>query len=318
MHAWNWDCDEIGIHCSYEPGRDVSCKPHLPDDKRNPNRLKEGVKMEFDQIWQRGWEMVVLYGVKIATAILILIVGRWVAMGVRNVVRRIIRRANVDEIIVSFVGSMVYIALLAFVVIAALDQAGIHTTSFIAILGAAGLAIGLSLQGSLANFAAGFLMILFRPFRVGDYIEGGGVTGTVEEIQIFTTTLKTPDNKTVIVPNAKITGDNIINWSTKGTRRVDMVFGIGYGDDIDKAKKTMADVLDQDDRILKDPPYQIALLELSDSSVNFIVRPWAKSEHYWGVYFDTMEKVKKAFDANKITIPFPQRDVHIYQHTDNP
>jgi small conductance mechanosensitive channel len=274
--------------------------------------------MEFDQIFEKISELLVLYGLKIITAIIILIVGRWIAMGVRNIVRRLIRRANVDEIIVSFVGSLVYVALLAFVVIAALGQLGIHTTSFIAILGAAGLAIGLALQGSLANFAAGFLMIIFRPFRVEDYIEGGGIAGTVEEIQIFTTTLKTPDNKTVIVPNAKMTGDNIINWSAKGTRRVDMVFGIGYGDDIDKAKKIMADVLDQDDRILKDPPYQIALSELGDSSVNFVVRPWVKNEHYWGVYFDTMEKVKKAFDANKISIPFPQRDVHIYQHTDNP
>lgn len=273
--------------------------------------------MEFDQISEKISELVVLYGLKVITAILILIVGRWIAMGVRNIVRRLIRRANVDEIIVSFVGSLVYVALLAFVVIAALGQLGIHTTSFIAILGAAGLAIGLALQGSLANFAAGFLMIIFRPFRVGDYIEGGGTAGTVEEIQIFTTTLKTPDNKAVIVPNAKMTGDNIINWSAKGTRRVDMVFGIGYGDDIDKAKKIIADLLDQDDRILKDPPYQIALSELGDSSVNFVVRPWVKSEHYWGVYFDTMEKVKKAFDANQITIPFPQRDVHIYQH-ENP
>ncbi|RJP36511.1 MAG: mechanosensitive ion channel family protein, partial [Desulfobacteraceae bacterium] len=195
--------------------------------------------MEFDQIFEKISELLVLYGLKIITAIIILIVGRWIAMGVRNIVRRLIRRANVDEIIVSFVGSLVYVALLAFVVIAALGQLGIHTTSFIAILGAAGLAIGLALQGSLANFAAGFLMIIFRPFRVEDYIEGGGIAGTVEEIQIFTTTLKTPDNKTVIVPNAKMTGDNIINWSAKGTRRVDMVFGIGYGDDIDKAKKIM-------------------------------------------------------------------------------
>ena len=274
--------------------------------------------MDFDRILATVWELIVLYGLKIVIAILILIVGRWIAMGIRKLVKKMIRRAQVDEVIVSFVGSLVYIALLVFVVIAALGQVGIHTTSFIAVLGAAGLAIGLALQGSLANFAAGFLMILFRPFRVGDYIEGGGVAGTVEEIQIFTTTLKTPDNKTVIVPNAKITGDNIINWSTTGTRRVDMTFGIGYGDDIDQAKKTIAEVLDQEGRILKDPPYQIALMELGDSSVNFVVRPWVKSEHYWGVYFDTMEKVKKAFDANGISIPFPQRDVHVYQHSDKP
>lgn len=270
--------------------------------------------MEINQLLEKVWELMVVYGLMVIAALVILIVGRWIAMALRRVVRRMMRRAEIDETINSFVGNLVYVTLLAFVVIAALSQLGIHTTSFIAILGAAGLAIGLALQGSLANFAAGFLMILFRPFRVGDYIEGGGIAGTVEEIQIFTTTLKTPDNKTVIIPNAKITGDNIVNWSTKGTRRVDMVFGIGYGDDIDKAKQTITDVLAGDDRILPDPAPQIALLSLGDSSVDFVVRPWVKSGDYWGVYFDTMEKVKKAFDANGITIPYPQRDVHIYQH----
>jgi small conductance mechanosensitive channel len=264
------------------------------------------------------WELILLYGLKALAAIVILIVGRWVARGLRNLVQRMMRKADIDLTIVSFVCNLIYVALLVFVVIAALGQLGIQTTSFIAVLGAAGLAVGLALQGSLANFAAGFLLILFRPFCVGDYIEGGGVAGTVEEIQIFTTTLKTPDNKMVIIPNAKITGDNIINWSTKGTRRVDMVFGIGYGDDIDSAKQTMADVLVADDRILKDPPPQIALMELGDSSVNFVVRPWVKINDYWGVYFDTMEKVKKAFDAKGITIPYPQRDVHVYQHTSQP
>ena len=157
-------------------------------------------------------------------------------------------------------------------------------------------------------------MIIFKPFGVGDYIEGAGVAGTVEEIQIFTTTLKTPDNKVIIVPNAKLTGDNIINWTGKGTRRVDLVFGIGYSDDIDKAKRTMEEVLSRDDRILKDPAPQIAVAELADSSVNFIVRPWVKSGDYWSVYFDTTENVKKALDASDINIPFPQRDVHIYKH----
>lgn len=270
--------------------------------------------MEMNQVLETVWELVVIYGLKVLAAIVILVVGRWVSMALRKLVRRLMRRAEIDETIVSFVGNLVYVALLAFVVIAALSQLGIQTTSFIAILGAAGLAVGLALQGSLANFAAGFLMIIFRPFRVGDYIEGGGVAGTVEEIQIFTTTLKTPDNKTVIVPNAKMTGDNIVNWSTKGTRRVDMVFGIGYGDDIDKARQTITATLAEDDRILKEPATVIAVVELGDSSVNFVVRPWVKAEHYWGVFFDTTEKVKKAFDANGISIPFPQRDVHLYQH----
>jgi small conductance mechanosensitive channel len=157
-------------------------------------------------------------------------------------------------------------------------------------------------------------MIIFRPFRVGDYIEGAGTAGTVEEIQIFTTTLKTPDNKTVIIPNAKLTSDNIVNWTVKGTRRVDMVFGIGYGDDIDKAKSTIKEVLSKDGRILKDPAPQVALVELADSSVNFVVRPWVNAADYWSVHFDTNESVKKAFDANGISIPFPQRDVHVFNH----
>jgi small conductance mechanosensitive channel len=271
--------------------------------------------MDYNQILGKVWELITLYGLKVIAAIVILIVGRWISMGIRGVIKKIMRRSKVDETITKFVGNLAYVALLAFVILAALSQLGIQTTSFIAVLGAAGLAIGLALQGSLANFAAGFLMIIFRPFRVGDYIEGGGTAGTVEEIQIFTTTLKTPDNKTVIIPNAKLTSDNIINWTVKGTRRVDLVMGIGYEDDIDKAKQVMNDVLAGDDRVLKDPAPQVAMVELGDSSVNFVVRPWVKAADYWSAYFDITEKIKKAFDANNISIPFPQRDVHIYQHT---
>lgn len=271
--------------------------------------------MDLSQVLPRIWEIVTVYGLKVLAAIAILFFGRWVAKAIGGIVRRVMRKADVDPTVVSFTGNLVYVGMLVFVVLAALSQLGIQTTSFIAILGAAGLAVGLALQGSLANFAAGFLMIIFKPFRVGDYIEGAGVAGTVEEIQIFTTTLKTPDSKMVIIPNAKLTDDNIINWTVKGVRRVDMVFGIGYGDDVDKAKKVMADVLAQDCRILKDPPPQIAMLELGDSSVNFVVRPWVNVQDYWSVYFDTTENIKKSFDANGINIPFPQRDVHIYQHT---
>ena len=270
--------------------------------------------MDFQQILGKVGELTTIYGLKVVAAVVILVVGRWVAIGIRNLVKRLMRKSGVDDTITTFTANLTYVALLAFVVLAALGQLGIQTTSFIAILGAAGLAVGLALQGSLANFAAGFLMIIFRPFRVGDYVEGGGAAGTVEQIEIFTTTLKTPDNKTVIIPNAKMTGDNIVNWSAKGTRRVDMVFGIGYGDDIDQAKKIIAEVLAADARILKEPPPQIALAELADSSVNINVRPWVQAGDYWAVYADTMEKVKKAFDANRISIPFPQRDVHLYQH----
>lgn len=270
--------------------------------------------MEINALIAKVWELITIYGIKVVAAVVIFIVGRWVAKIVRNIVKSMLRKSKVDETIGRFVASLSYIALMAFAVIAALSQAGIQTTSFIAVLGAAGLAIGLALQGSLSNFAAGFLMIIFRPFCVGDYIEGAGVAGTVEEIQIFTTTLKTPDNKSIIIPNAKLTGDNIINWTTNGTRRVDMVMGIGYGDDIDKAKQVISDILSQDSRVLKEPAPQIALMELAESSVNFVVRPWVSVSDYWAVYFDLTEKIKKAFDANGISIPFPQRDVHIYQH----
>jgi small conductance mechanosensitive channel len=271
--------------------------------------------MEMNDLGSKIWELVTIYGIKVLAAIAIFIIGSWVARAIRSLVHRMMRKAQVDQTLRKFVGNLTYITLLVFIVIAALSQLGIQTTSFIAILGAAGLAIGLALQGSLANFAAGFLMIVFRPIRVGDYIEGAGVAGTVEEIQIFTTTLVTPDNKTVIIPNAALTGDNIVNWTLKGTRRVDMVMGIGYDDDIDKAKQIMADVLAEDERILKDPEPQIAMVELADSSVNFVVRPWVNASDYWGVYMGITEKIKKAFDANGISIPYPQRDVHVYQHS---
>ena len=268
----------------------------------------------MEETLQKVYDLLMLYGVKVIAAIAIFIIGRWVAKGFRSVTKRLMDKRNVDPTITGFVGNLTYMALLVFVIIAALGQLGIQTTSFIAILGAAGLAVGLALQGSLSNFAAGFLMIIFKPFKVGDYIEAAGIAGTVETIQIFTTTLKTPDNKTVIVPNSGVTGGNIVNWTVKGTRRVDMVFGIGYDDDIDKAKQIIADVLGKDDRILKDPPMLIAVSELADSSVNFVVRPWVAIENYWGVYFDAMENIKKAFDAAGVSIPYPQQDVHMYEH----
>ena len=268
----------------------------------------------MENLISRVWELIVLYGLKVIAAIAVFVVGRWISKALTNFATKVMNKRQFDPTIVSFVAKMTYIALLVFVVLAALGQLGIQTTSFIAVIGAAGLAIGLALQGSLSNFAAGFLMIIFRPFKVGDYIEGAGVAGTVETIQIFTTQLKTPDNKTVIIPNASLTADNITNWSVKGTRRVDLVMGIGYGDDIDKAKKIMADVLAKDERILKDPAPKIAVVELADSSVNFVVRPWVKADDYWDVYFDLNENIKKSFDSEGISIPFPQRDVHVYEH----
>ena len=270
--------------------------------------------MEIEQLLAKVYELFTVFGVKILGAIVVFILGRWVAKFFANLLRKLMDKREVEPTVTKFVGNLTYFALLTFIVLAALGQVGIQTTSFIAVIGAAGLAIGLALQGSLANFAAGFLLILFRPFRVGDFIDAAGVAGTVEAIQIFTTRMVTPDNKTIIIPNSKLTGDNIINFSAKGTRRADMVFGIGYGDDIDKARGIISDILSSEERILKDPAPQVAVSELGDSSVNFVARPWVNAEDYWGVVFDVTEAVKKRFDAEGISIPFPQRDVHLYEH----
>jgi small conductance mechanosensitive channel len=270
--------------------------------------------MDFSNLLGKVYELLTIYGMKVVAAIIIFIVGRWVARGVSNLIRRVMKKSKTDETLVSFVGNLSYVALLAFVIIATLNQLGIQTASFIAVLAAAGLAIGLALQGSLGNFAAGVLMIIFKPFKVGHYIEGAGVAGTVEDVQIFSTQLKTPDNKTIIVPNSKIMGDNITNYSMKGTRRVDFVFGIGYGDDIDNARQVIERIINQDERVLKDPAPMVAVSELADSSVNFAVRAWTNGGDYWPFYYDTTEKVKKQFDAEGISIPFPQRDVHVYEH----
>lgn len=254
------------------------------------------------------------YGLKIIAAVLIIVVGRYVALGIKKLLRKIMLKSKVDETLVSFVVSISYIALLAFIIIAALGQLGIQTTSFVAIIGAAGLAIGLALQGSLSNFAAGVLMIIFKPFKVGDFIEGGGASGVVVEIGIFTTEIKSPDNKKIIVPNAKMTNDNIVNYTTNEIRRVDIIAGVSYGDDLDKVRKVLEDILSQDDRILKEPAPTIGVVELADSSVNFVVRPWVKTKHYWDVFFSTQESIKKGFDAEGISIPFPQQDVHFYKN----
>jgi small conductance mechanosensitive channel len=272
------------------------------------------MEMDFSNLLAKVYELLTVYGMRVVAAIVIFVVGRWVAMGVAKLIKRVMLKSKVDGTLVSFVRNLSYIALLAFVIVAALNQLGIQTASFIAVLGAAGLAVGLALQGSLANFAAGVLMIIFKPFKVGDFIEGAGTAGTVEKIEIFTTQLKSPDNKTIIVPNGKMTGDNIVNYTMKGTRRVELVFGIGYGDDIDKARSIIKEIVDQDERVLKDPASQIVVAELADSSVNFKVRAWTSSDDYWSFFFDTTEKVKKQFDAQGISIPFPQRDVHVYEH----
>ena len=254
---------------------------------------------------------VVPWAIKIVLAVLIFYVGRKVVTVLVGVAQKLMRRQEMDEILVRFISSILRWVLLLFVIIAALSQLGIDTTSLIALLGAAGLAVGLALQGSLANFAAGVLLIIFRPFTKGDFVEAGGATGVVQSISIFTTTLTTPDNKEVIVPNGAILGGNITNFSARPTRRVDMVFGISYDDDIRKAKAILEQIIADDSRVLAEPAPVITLGELADSSVNFLVRPWVNSADYWAVLWDTTEAVKLRFDEADITIPYPQMDLHI-------
>ena len=254
---------------------------------------------------------VIPWAINIFFALAIFVVGRWVAKILVKLLRKGLEKANMDPILVNFVASIVGTLLLLFIIIASLNQLGVDTTSLIAIFGAAGLAIGLALQGSLQNFASGVMLIVFRPFKTGDFVEAGGTSGVVEAISIFTTILRTGDNREVIVPNGAIYSGTITNYSARDTRRIDMVFGISYGDDIKKAKQILQQVLDQDERVLKDPAALVAVAELADSSVNFNVRPWVKSADYWPVKFDLTEKVKLAFDENDISIPFPQMDVHM-------
>ncbi len=253
---------------------------------------------------------VIPWGINIALAIVIFIVGKIVVNILISVFRKILGRSKMDEMLINFVASILKAILLLFVVIAALDQLGVDTTSLIALLGAAGLAVGLALQNSLSNFAAGVMLIVFRPFKAGDFVEVAGTAGVVEQINIFSSTLRTGDNKEVIIPNGSIYGGTITNYSARDTRRVDMVFGIGYDDDIKKAKDILQSIVDSDERILKDPAPVIAVSELADSSVNFVVRPWAKTSDYWGVMWDVTEAVKLEFDKNGISIPYPQMDVH--------
>ncbi len=267
----------------------------------------------MEQIIKEIEPLVAIYGLKIIGAIVTLIIGIWIAKLLARTIGKVLKKKEVDETLIKFVVSLVRIGLIAFVIISAAAQLGIQTASFIAVIGAAGLAIGFALQGSLSNFASGVMLIIFKPIKVGDYVEGGGVAGSVESVGIFVTTLITPDNKVIYVPNSNITGNNIVNYSAKDTRRVDMVFGIGYSDDIDKAKSVIQSMLESDSRILKNPAPQIVVSALADSSVNFNVRPWVNSADYWGVYFDVTEAIKKKFDAENISIPFPQRDVHMYQ-----
>ncbi|MEM1408809.1 MAG: mechanosensitive ion channel domain-containing protein [Bacteroidota bacterium] len=252
------------------------------------------------------------YGLALLKAIIILIIGLWIIKAIRNGFGKLLDKRNIDDSLKPFLKSLLYNTLLVLLILSVLSTLGIQMTSFVAIIGAAGLAVGLALQGTFQNFAGGVIILILRPFKVGDYVEGGGHAGVIKEIQIFNTVMLTPDNKKIIIPNGGLSNDSITNYSAQPTRRVDMVFGIGYDDDIKKAKDLLETIVTGDERVLKDPVHQVAVSELADSSVNFVVRPWVNTADYWNVYFDMHEKIKLEFDKAGISIPFPQRDVHIH------
>jgi small conductance mechanosensitive channel len=254
------------------------------------------------------------YAFSLVMALLIFMIGKWVARRVTNLLVKVLRKVNgMDETLVKFLENIVYYVLMIVVIITAVSELGIETTSFMAILGAAGLAVGLALQGSLANFASGVMIILFKPFKVGDIITAAGVTGSVNEVSIFNTIMITPDNQKVIVPNAAITSGSITNINANATRRVDLVVGIGYDDDIKKAKNVLNSIVEADQRVLKEQGITVAVSELADSSVNFVVRAWVKTPDYWDVKFDLTENIKVTFDKEGISIPYPQQDLHLYK-----
>lgn len=275
--------------------------------------------MEFNldgNLWNQLSELLSSFGISLFIALTILIIGRQVVKILIKVISTALERSNTEDTVRIFVTNLLNTLLMIVVFIAAINQLGIQTTSIIAVLGAAGLAIGLALQGSLSNFAAGILIVIYRPYKVGDYIQADNHLGTVDDIQIFSTVLKTPDNKLVIVPNGSIMNGSIVNFSNQDKRRVDIIASCSYEDDIDKVKSVLADILSKDDRILNEPKPRIAVSELADSSVNFIVRPWVKNSDYIDVYYSLLEEIKKRFDREGIAIPYPQTDVHIHNHTE--
>jgi len=280
----------------------------------NDSQIAGIANFDWTKLWQQIQSAGMDFGLKVLVAIIIFYVGRTIARLITKGLHNLMQAQEVDKILETFVCNLVYWMLMTFIIIAAMSQIGIQTTSLIAIMGAAGLAIGLALQGALGNFAAGVLIVMFRPYRVGDYVEAAGIAGSVLQVQILTTMLKTGDNKLIVVPNGQIMSGIITNYSAHKTRRIDMLIGVSYDDDIDKVRTTIQQIIDADDRILKDPECLIAVAELADSSVNFTVRPWVNSADYWGVKFDLTEAIKKRFDKDGISFPFPQQDVHLYNN----
>jgi|MDTG01.1.fsa_nt_gb small conductance mechanosensitive channel len=270
--------------------------------------------MDVEKILEKIINMGVEYGPKLLGAILVWIIGSWVIKAIMKNFVKVLDKRDMDASLKPFLKSLFGILLRAMLIISVLGMLGIQMTSFVAILGAAGLAVGMALSGTLQNFAGGVMILLFKPFRVGDFIDAQGHMGSVKEIQIFNTILTTPDNKTIIIPNGGLSNSSMTNFSTEPLRRVDWTFGVGYGDSVKKTRKVIAKIAAEDERILKDPELFIGLAELGDSSVNFAVRAWVKAEDYWGVFFDMNEKVYETFEKEGLNIPFPQMDVHLHKN----
>ncbi|MEE4114852.1 MAG: mechanosensitive ion channel domain-containing protein [Marinilabiliaceae bacterium] len=276
--------------------------------------MENATNFDFQGLWDKIIELATTYGIKLLLAIVVLVIGLMIVRSLTKGLVRIMKKAGVSESLIPFLRSLASVGLKILVFISVLGMVGVQMTSFIAVLGAAGLAVGLALQGTLQNFAGGVIILLFKPYKVGDYIDTQGYAGTVKEIQIFTTVLNTPDNKTIIIPNSPIATGSLINYSAQTTRRVDFSFGIGYGDDIEKARKILLSIVDRHAKVKKDPAPFVRVSELADSSVNFAVRVWVEAGDYWDVFFDVTEQVKKDFDKEGVSIPYPQTDVHVYNH----
>ena len=282
-------------------------------DATDINQMGEnlGVSLDVNKYYDLAIQYAAEYGLKIIGAIIIFYVGKMVANGLRTLIEKALKHQNVEVTLIEFAGSAIYYGLMAVVLLAAISNIGIQTTSFMAILGAAGLAIGLALKDTLSNIGSAVVILVFRPFKVGDYINAGGAEGVVDRISLFTTTISPVDNRMIIVPNSAITAGNITNFSSKAVRRVDHAVGIGYGEDIKKAKEVMYGVIEKSKHTISDPEPLVAVTDLGDSSVNFTVRAWVNSADYWTAYFEIIEEVKYALDEAGISIPFPQMDVHM-------
>jgi small conductance mechanosensitive channel len=268
----------------------------------------------MEELLKKAMEMVLEYAPKVALAIVTLIIGLWIIGKLTNIMKKSMESLKVDPTLIPFLSSLTSWLLKLILFVSVASMVGIATTSFIAVLGAAGLAVGLALQGSLGNFAGGVLILIFKPYKVGDLIEALGHVGVVKEVQIFNTILVTPLNETIVIPNGPMSNNSLVNYTAEGSRRIDLLIGISYDSDIDKAKKVLLEVMNDDDKVLGTPAPFVGVDSLADSSVNLAVRPWCNNENYWDVYFGITEKAKKALDENNISIPFPQRDVHLFEH----